>query len=157
MAFARPTVENGAMTDMDHRALVMRLAAVPEELARNVRDGSPDPPAPGEWTPDDIVRHLLAVEEEVWHRRLAQLASEDHPTWPWTEPDRWAGDPGASIDAILATYASARASTVATLDALDDAGWARTGTHATFGVLDVAGLMTRAIEHDEEHLHSFER
>jgi hypothetical protein len=46
---------------------------------------------------------------------------------------------------------------MATLDALDEAGWARTGTHATFGVLDVAGLMVRAIDHDDEHLRSFER
>jgi hypothetical protein len=49
----------------------------------------------------------------------------------------------------------ARVSTLTTLAALDDLGWARTGTHATFGVLDVAGLMVRAIDHDEEHLASF--
>jgi hypothetical protein len=73
------------------------------------------------------------------------------------EPDPWAGQPGASLDELLGTYERARGRTMATLDALDDAGWARTGTHATFGVLDVAGLMTRAIDHDDEHVRSFER
>jgi hypothetical protein len=42
-----------------------------------------------------------------------------------------------------------------TLAALGDVGWGRTGTHATYGVLDVAGLMSRAVDHDEEHIRSF--
>ena len=51
-----------------------------------------------------------------------------------------------------AAFAQARAQSVATVRALDDAGWARSGTHATEGVLDVAGLLRMAIDHDEEHL-----
>jgi hypothetical protein len=156
MAFGRPAVENGSM--IDRRAdLLARLRAVPDTLATAARAASPEPPAPGEWTPSDVVRHLIAVEEEVWQPRLAQLEAEDHPTWPWTEPDPWSGDPGASLDQLLAKYAAVRGKTMATLDGLDDAGWARTGTHATFGVLDVAGLMVRAIDHDDEHVRSFER
>jgi hypothetical protein len=113
-----------------------------------------EPSAPGEWTPLDVVRHLIEVEQLVWHARLADLAAGGHPIWPWSEPDRWAGEPGASLDALLAIYKSVRGSTVATLDALDDGAWARTGTHATYGVLDVAGLMRVAVDHDEEHLRS---
>jgi hypothetical protein len=45
-----------------------------------------------------------------------------------------------------------RAATVARLDALDAAGWARTGRHATYGVLDVTALLRIALDHDEEHL-----
>ena len=155
MAFDRSGVENGPVIDR-RRNLLDELASIPAALTTAVRAASPAPPAPGEWTPSDIVRHLIAVEREVWHPRLAQLDAEDHPTWPWAEPDRWTGDPDATLDDLLATYAADRSSTMATLDALDDAGWARNGTHATFGVLDVAGLMDRAIDHDEEHLRSFE-
>jgi hypothetical protein len=36
--------------------------------------------------------------------------------------------------------------------ALDDAGWARTGTHARLGVFDVEALLQNAIDHDREHL-----
>ena len=43
-------------------------------------------------------------------------------------------------------------STVRSLRALDDASWARSGTHETFGELDAAGLMILAVDHDEEHL-----
>jgi hypothetical protein len=137
------------------RDLLDRLAAIPEALTTAARSASPEPPAPGEWTPSDIVRHLIAVEQLVWHARLVDLAATDHPTWPWTEPDRWAGEPGATLDQLLSTFESLRSTTLATLDALDDAGWTRTGTHATFGILDVAGLMTRAVDHDEEHLRAF--
>ncbi len=40
---------------------------------------------------------------------------------------------------------------------LDDAGWARFGTHVTYGVLDVAGLLNLAIDHDEDHLAGLAR
>jgi hypothetical protein len=141
--------------DGDDRAhLIGRLAEVSPRLAAAATAASPEPPAPGEWTPSDVVRHLIAVELEVWHPRLAQLDAEDHPHWPWVEPGPWPGEPGASLGRLLETYAAARGATVDTLAALDDAGWAKTGTHATFGELDAAGLMTKAIDHDDEHLAS---
>ena len=142
------------MTD-ERRALLERLGAIPGRLATAARAAPPEPPAPGEWTPSDVVRHLIAVEEEVWQPRLAQLIAEDRPSWAWAEPDRWIGEPGATLDRLLAVYAATRGATMTTLATLDDAGWDRTGTHATYGVLDVAGLMGRAVDHDEEHVRSF--
>ncbi len=47
---------------------------------------------------------------------------------------------------------SLRSETVAGYQALDEAGWARTGRHATFGTVDGEGLLRLAVEHDEEHL-----
>jgi hypothetical protein len=136
-------------------ALRRRLAEVPTRLAVAARAAVDRPVPAGEWAPTDVVRHLIAVEEEVWHSRLRQLDAEDHPRWPWTEPDRWLGAPDASLADLLAVYADRRGATVDILDRLDDAGWGRTGEHATHGVLDVAALMTKAIDHDDEHLASF--
>lgn len=159
MAFDPPAIDNARMSEStpDRERLVASLATVPDRLASAARAASPEPRAPGEWTPPQVVRHLIAVEREVWHSRLARVAAEDDPHWPWVEPEPWPGEPDATLDRLLEVHGEARASTVATLAALDDAGWARTGTHATFGVLDVAGLMARAIDHDEEHLASFGR
>jgi hypothetical protein len=63
------------------------------------------------------------------------------------EADGWRG--------VLELFRASRARVVAKLDALDDADWARSGVHETYGRLDVAALMRRALDHDEEHIASF--
>ncbi len=142
------------MTDDRRSILRRRLAEVPDRLAAAARAAGDRPVQSGEWTPADVVRHLIAVEDEVWHPRLHQLATQEHPRWRWVEPDRWPGSPGASLDDLLAVHAARRGATIDMLDALGEDGWARTGEHATFGVLDVSGLMARAIDHDDEHIAS---
>jgi hypothetical protein len=144
------------VSDDETRAdLRHRLAELPQRLAVATRAAADKPVPAGKWSPADVVRHLIAVEEEVWHGRLRQLATEEQPRWPWTEPDLWLGDPDASLEDLLIVYADRRGTTIMMLDALDDGGWRRTGEHATYGILDVAALMTRAVDHDEEHLASF--
>ena len=138
-------------------AVRTRLAGFPGRLAEAAHAAPQDPPAPGEWTPSEIVRHLIAVEEQVWHVRLRQLQTEERPRWVWVEPGQWLGAPAADLDGVLEAHARVRASTLAILDALGPVGWARTGTHDTFGELDVAGLMTIAADHDDEHLASLDR
>jgi hypothetical protein len=95
---------------------------------------------------------LIAVEEIVWQGRLRQLALVDRPTWPWIEPAPWSGEPAATLGDLLAIFRDGRAETVAILDGMNAQAWARTGVHAEWGEIDVAELVKRAIEHDEEHL-----
>src|SRR4051794_20756868 len=133
-----------------------RLATFPRRLAAAARSAPETTPAPGEWSPSEIVRHLVAVEEEVWQRRLGQLETEEHPRWRWVEPGQWLGAPGASLDDVLAAHDRVRSATLEILDGLGPDGWSRTGTHDTFGLLDVADLMAVAADHDDEHLASLE-
>jgi hypothetical protein len=137
---------------MNREVLLEAFAAFPQRLGSAARAAAGAPVAAGEWGPAEVVRHLFAVEREVWQARLAQVAVEDDPQWGWTEPGPEPGLDGASLDTILAAFAAARAMTHAMVTALDDAGWRRFGTHATYGVLDVAGLLGLAIDHDREHL-----
>ena len=88
----------------------------------------------------------------VHQARLQDLATAAEPRWDWTEPGPWTDEPELGLGGVLARFAARRATTLATIDALDDAGWARSGEHATFGILDVAGLLSNAVDHDEEHL-----
>jgi hypothetical protein len=142
----------------DRRDVRDRIATVPDRLAAAARKANTRPVPAGEWSPSEVVRHLIAVEEVVWHARLRQLAAatETRPTWPWVEPEPWHGAPGATLDDLLTTFATLRGETVAVLDGLDEEGWSRTGIHATWGAVDVAELMTRAVDHDEEHIASFD-
>ena len=115
--------------------------------------GAPDRPvSPGEWGPAEVICHLIAVEDEVWQSRLAHVAGEDDPQWGWTEPGLAPGLDDAPLDETLTRFAAARTTTVATIRAPDDAGWARHGTHATYGILDIEGLLRIAVDHDASHL-----
>jgi hypothetical protein len=137
-------------------ALVDAFATFPGRLAAaakaRVAEWRPFPD--DEWGPNEIVRHLIAVENEVWRARLAGIAKEDDPQWSWTEPGLAPGFDEASLLELLTAFARRRAKTVATIRALDEAGWARFGTHERYGRLDVAGLLRVAIDHDEQHAAS---
>jgi hypothetical protein len=129
-----------------------RLVGFPDVVAAAAQraDGRPTPA--GEWTPEQVVRHLIAVDLEVHQRRLHDLGAEDEPTWSWQEPGPWPDEPTLGLDGVLERFAGVRTETVGMYQALDDAGWARAGQHVTFGRLDADGLLRLAVDHDEEHL-----
>jgi DinB family protein len=132
--------------------LLERLATFPETVGAAARGAAERPAPPGEWTPEQVARHLIAVETDVHQSRFRDLATQDSPSWTWQEPGPWPGDPELDLDGVLARFGALRSETVAGYRALDDAGWARTGRHATFGEVDAEGLLRLAVEHDEEHL-----
>ena len=136
----------------DRAGLVERFATFPGRLAdaARVADGRPVPA--GEWSPALVVRHLMAVEGEVWLARLVSLVAGGEPRWSRMEPGPLPGFDHASLDDVLVLFGRLRASTVDYLRIFDDAAWARAGVHDTYGRLDVAGLFRLAIDHDEEHL-----
>ncbi|HUP55537.1 MAG TPA: DinB family protein [Methylomirabilota bacterium] len=139
-------------TPPDRGALVERFASFPDRLAVAARAAEGRAVPDGEWTPSLVVRHLMAVEGEVWLSRLATLAAGDEPHWSRMEPGPLPGFDAAPLEEILRLFGRLRASTVDFLRMFDDDGWARAGVHETYGRLDVAGLLRVAIDHDEEHL-----
>jgi hypothetical protein len=137
---------------VSREALIEVFAEFPDRLAVAAHSAAGRPVSEGEWGPAEVVRHLIAVEAAVWQSRLARVAAEDDPHWAWTEPGLAAGFDDASLDEVLAVFAASRAETVAEIRALDDAGWSRSGTHATYGRLDIEGLLRIALDHDASHL-----
>ena len=100
---------------MSRAELVEAFAGFPDRLVVAARAAADRPVVPGEWGPAEVVRHLIAVEGEVWQARLVRVATEDDPHWAWTEPGLAPGFDDARLDEILAAFAAARASTVATV------------------------------------------
>lgn len=145
------------MTTSSSRAVLATLAGFPDRLAGAARSALAPPTPDGEWTPEQVVRHLIAVETGVHQARLRDLATVAEPRWDWAEPGPWPDEPGLGLEGVLARFAAERASTLATIGALDEAGWARSGEHTTFGTLDVAGLVRNAVDHDEEHHRGLRR
>jgi hypothetical protein len=132
--------------------LMERLATFPERAGAAARDAAERPTSAGEWTPEQVARHLIAVEIEVHQARFRDLATQGSPSWSWQEPGPWPGQPELDLDGVLARFGTIRSETVAGYRALDEAGWARTGRHATFGAVDGEGLLRLAVDHDDEHL-----
>jgi hypothetical protein len=138
-------------------SLVERFATFPDRVAAAARAADGQPRTDGEWRPEQVIRHLIAVETIVHRARLLDVAVDDAPAWSWTEPGPWLGEPDLELPGVLARFAELRAGTVASLKALDASAWTRSGTHATYGKLDVAGLIGLAVDHDEEHLRGLAR
>jgi hypothetical protein len=150
------TTRKRAATPAARTDLLDRFVSFPSRVEAAIRTAAPRPPIDGEWTPQQVVRHLIAVETVVHQARLLDVAVVDGPVWTWTEPGPWEGEPDLELDGVLARYAELRADTVARIRALDEEGWRRAGTHATYGKLDVAGLLELATAHDDEHLQGLE-
>ena len=157
----RAAVKGGATdrstTAPSRAALLERFAAFPERLVAAAHHAAEAAPIAGEWTPEQVVRHLIAVETIVHRTRLLDVAVHEAPAWSWTEPGPWLGEPDLDLDGVLARFAELRAGTVATVRALDEDGWRRAGKHATYGKLDVSGLLKLATDHDADHLQGLER
>jgi len=138
------------MGERDDR--LQRLAEFPDVVAAAAHAASERPAPEGEWTPEQVVRHLIAVDLEVHQRRIRDLVTEDEPIWSWQEPGPWPDEPTLGLDGVLERFASVRGDTVGMYRALDAAGWARSGRHATFGQLDADGLLGLVVDHDAEHV-----
>jgi hypothetical protein len=148
--------------ESERDAILARLTLFPGRLAEAARavaaadDAAGGPPA-GEWSARENVGDLIAVERAVWHARLdglAVLPAGEEPAWTWFEPGPVEDPDAATLESALALFARERSATLARLDALDEAGWSRTGIHATYGRLDVAGLLGIAADHDDEHIRT---
>jgi hypothetical protein len=111
----------------------------------------------GEWSVAQVLQHLIAVEWHVVNARLDSLDAETEPHWAWAEPGPADGIGDGSIAAAAVVFAASREATVDRLRAMPLDGWRRAGVHATYGRLDVAGLLALMLEHDEAHLGELER
>jgi DinB superfamily len=134
------------------RGLARRLISAPARIRRAAESAETVVPGAGEWTAQQIVLHLVAVETVVFQRRLADLAEEESPAWDWVEPGPAESGEDETLADSLLRLAAARLATLDWVADLDEDGWQRSGRHATLGVLDVAGILALAADHDQDHL-----
>ena len=145
---------------MEQRAVIPPLQLSLSQLANAALDADGKPQPPGEWPLSTILIHLWLVEEVIWQARLRQMVAEDNPHWQWTEPNlegavaQWGQQP---LPELAELFEERRKQTIDQLKELSEAGWARIGTHAVYGQMDVAGLCARILEHDEEHLEELKK
>ena len=95
---------------LDSRPLETILAATPSEITALLEKigeaKSAQPPAPGKWSPAEIISHLADCEL-VFAFRLRQTLAEDNHTIQPFDQDKWAATyAGISASQALATFSA---------------------------------------------------
>ncbi len=114
------------------------------------------PPAPGEWSAVDCLRHLLDTERLVFPPRVqAFLTGRDFATF---DPDtEGTGGDGLTPAQLAGEFARLRAETLAALQGVTQQDLARTARHAELGRVTLGELLHEWAAHDLMHTVQAER
>jgi hypothetical protein len=129
-------------------------AAAVEKAVAGLGDADLDRrPAPGEWTAREVVHHLADAETRS-AVRLRQLLAEDSPTIEGYDEELYARTlryDRRSLEVSLAVVRAVRDSSAELLDLLDDADFARAGTHTESGKYSVDTWLELYAAHCHDH------
>jgi hypothetical protein len=110
-------------------------------------------PAPGKWTPREIVHHLCDSEMTA-AIRLRLLIASDRPQIAGYDENAFARHlyyDTRSIQTSLEAFKAARLTTGEILDRLSDAEWQREGTHSEIGAYSVERWLEIYAAHAHNH------
>lgn len=136
------------------------LAQTPQRIAALTADLTPaqlrSPPAPSEWSANDVLAHLRSCAD-VWGDCIRTLLAEDHSTLRAVNPTAWikrTDYPDLEFRLSQRAFDTQRAELLALLVSLPPAAWSRAATVTGAGsplertVLNYAERMAR---HERAH------
>lgn len=116
-------------------------------------------PADGEWAIVEVVAHLGDTDERAIGR-IRRMLDEENPVLPGydqaalaTERHYLEMDPAEALE----RFEQIRREHLGVLEALDEAGWSRTGIHAEQGPMDVTLYETHVAGEDVDHMAQIAR
>jgi len=118
--------------------------------------GLHEPLGPGEWTPHQVVVHVVAAESLAFVPRLKRIASEDHPDLPGWDETAWMEETYNSEDDIqtwLDTFDAARREGLDLIRGLSDDDWGRTSRHPAQGDRTLQWWLEYSVTHADDHLN----
>jgi len=130
----------------------VRLAEVAAGLTETQRRHRP---APGEWCVNEVMGHLLHVENVAFLSRLRRMVHEEHPAFEAFSPEPWSRERDHSLDPFdtsLAAFGKIRSETLALLRTLPPGAEERIGLSGFFGPVTLVQYATHIADHDVEHL-----
>ncbi len=109
-------------------------------------------PAPGKWSPREIVHHL-ADSEMTSAIRLRRLLAEDRPVIVAYDQEEFARKLhyDRPIEGSLEAFKAARLSTAGILERMDGAEWSREGTHTESGHYTAETWLEIYAKHAHDH------
>jgi hypothetical protein len=146
---------------LDGRPLESILGATPGEIARFLDvigvEKSTLPPAPGKWSPAEIVAHLADCEL-VFAFRLRQTLAEDSPVLQPFDQEKWAATyPGIAAAEALAVFSAMRNWNLLLLSKAFPAAANRPVTHPERGTMTFQTIVETMAGHDLNHLAQLAR
>jgi DinB superfamily len=140
--------------------LAATLVAIEAEVAGLGGDGGWRP-APGEWSANECVGHLIEAERRGFSGRI-QVILDAGLTRPDLPPDLETWDPPAVAEArrddlrdgseLIAEFAALRADGIALVRSLRPEDLTRAGLHPEVGTLRVDELLGEWVHHDRNHV-----
>ena len=127
--------------------LQTEVAALPGALTRFQ-------PAPGEWSINEVIGHLIETEERGFAGRISRMLAQDsYVCQPW-DPDQVARDRRdneKSTDSLLAELAELRSESILFVCSLTSEQLTCTALHPVVGPLSVNDLLHEWVFHDRNH------
>lgn len=140
---------------LDGRPVQAILAATPEELRAlltEIGGNAQSAPAPGKWSPAELLCHLADCEM-VFGFRLRQTLAEDNPTIQPFDQDKWSKSySGISADQALGVFTALRAWNLKLIESALPSAADRIMTHPERGTMTFGTVVETMAGHDLNHL-----
>jgi hypothetical protein len=146
---------------LDGRALDVILASTPGQVAALLKTMGEAKtalsPAPGKWSPAEIVCHLADCEL-VFAFRLRQTLAEDAPTIQPFDQEKWAATyPGIGAEEALGVWTALRGWNLRLIKDAMPRSADRQVTHPERGTMTFSTIVETMAGHDINHLGQLER
>jgi hypothetical protein len=146
---------------LDARPLKTILAATAGQLASLIADIGPEKiavsPAPGKWSPAEIVCHLADCELAFGFRLRQTLAEDDHVIQPFDQ-EKWAATySGIGADKALAAFSAMRNWNLLLISTGLRKAANKTVTHPERGTMTFGTIVETMAGHDLNHLGQLQR
>jgi len=152
---------NPYATFLDGRPLETILGSTSHEIANKLQMIGPDrtnePPAPGKWSPAEIVCHLADCEV-AFAFRLRQTLAEDHHILQPFDQGKWAAPyKDFSAKDALAAFTALRNWNLLLIKAALPASASKPDTHPERGTMTFQTIVETMAGHDLNHLGQLKR
>jgi len=146
---------------LDGRPLTAILSSTSHEIANKLQmighDKSVVAPAPGKWSPAEIVCHLADCEIAFAFRLRQTLAEDNHTVQPFDQ-DKWATPyPGISATNALTTFTALRQWNLILIAKALPTSAAKPVTHPERGAMTFQTIVETMAGHDLNHLAQLQR
>jgi hypothetical protein len=136
------------------------LQATPARFRERTAGLDPDvlsrPPAPGEWSVEELLAHFWSAEIAAAFRWRLVLA-QDRPRLVGFDQDAWASLARPPFADLLDAFAALRTANLALVGGTDEARWDREGVHDERGPQSFRVLVRLSAGHDRAHLEQLDR